>query len=108
MQQNKEVKRNRGFRRAYLGGGLIIVILSALVSWISVAVIDFVSQRSEKRGTPKDITPGEGEWRQDTVFIEKTKEVLVRDTVYKYVQPYVPAKPKVENMDLPKSDTSSN
>lgn len=108
MQQNKEVKRNRGFRRAYLGGGLIIVILSALVSWISVAVIDFVGQRSGKGGASKDITPGEGEWKQDTIFIEKTKEVLVRDTVYKYVQPYVPTKSKVESTTLPKSDTSSN
>jgi hypothetical protein len=108
MQQSKEVKRNRGFRRAYLGGGLIIVILSVLVSWISVSVIDFVSQRSGKKGTPKDVTPGEGEWKQDTVFIEKTREVTIRDTVYKYVQPYVPAKTKSESTDLPKSDTTSN
>jgi hypothetical protein len=45
--------------------------------------------------------------KQDTFFVEKIKEVRVRDTVYKYVQPVIPTKSKTEESVAPKRDTLS-
>ena len=109
MRHQQENKPNRGFKRAYRSGIIVVVILSLLISWISVTIINSVGRKINK----KDPTVTEGQstegWtdKQDTFYIEKTKEVIVRDTVYKYVQPAAPAKPKMEESVAPKRDTLS-
>lgn len=109
MRQQKETKPNKGFKKAFRAGIVIVIFLSIIISWISVTIINSVGRKINK----KDSTVTEGqspeEWtdKQDTFFIEKTKEVIVRDTVYKYVQPVAPAKSKTEESVTPKKDTLS-
>jgi len=109
MRQQKETKPNKGFKKAFRAGIVVVILLSILISWISVTIINSVGRKINK----KDPTVTEGQstegWtdKQDTFYIEKTKEVIVRDTVYKYVQPAAPAKPKMEESVAPKRDTLS-
>ena len=86
---------------------MVVLILSALISWISVAIISSVDGKINKKSHHIEETQEELVDKQDTVFVEKTKEVIVRDTVYRYVQPAVPAKPKPEESVAPKRDTLS-
>ena len=86
---------------------MVVLILSALISWISVAIISSVDGKINKKNHHIEETQEELVDKQDTVFVEKTKEVIVRDTVYRYVQPAVPAKSKPEESVAPKRDTLS-
>ena len=109
MRQQKETKPNKGFKKAFRAGIVVVILLSILISWISVTIINSVGRKINK----KDPTVTEGQstegWtdKQDTFYIEKTKEVIVRDTVYKYIQPAAPAKPKTVESVAPKRDTLS-
>jgi cell division protein FtsL len=107
MRHQQENKPNKGFKRAYRAGVVVVLILSALISWISVAIISSVDGKINKKNHHIEETQEELVDKQDTVFVEKTKEVIVRDTVYRYVQPAVPAKPKPEESVAPKRDTLS-
>jgi hypothetical protein len=107
MRHQQENKPNKGFKRAYRAGVVVVLILSALISWISVAIISSVDGKINKKSHHIEETQEELVDKQDTVFVEKTKEVIVRDTVYRYVQPAVPAKPKPEESVAPKRDTLS-
>ena len=107
MRHQQENKPNRGFKRAYRSGIIVVVILSLLISWISVSVINSVGDKINKKDSTVEETQEELVDKQDTVFVEKTKEVIVKDTVYKYVQPITPPKPKTEESVAPKRDTLS-
>jgi hypothetical protein len=39
MRHQQENKPNKGFKRAYRAGIIVVLILSLLISWISVSVI---------------------------------------------------------------------
>ena len=105
MRPSKETKPNKGFKMAFRAGILIIVILSVIISWISVSIISSIGGEKSKVDPEKENSDKEWTDVPDTFYIEKTKEIVVRDTVYKYVQPAVPAKPKQEEMVAPKRDT---
>jgi hypothetical protein len=107
MRHQQENKPNKGFKRAYRAGVVVVLILSSLISWISVAIISSVDGKINKKSHHIEETQEELVDKQDTVFVEKTKEVIVRDTVYRYVQPAVPAKSKPEESVAPKRDTLS-
>jgi hypothetical protein len=107
MRHQQENKPNKGFKRAYRAGVVVVLILSALISWISVAIISSVDGKINKKSHHIEETQEELIDKQDTVFVEKTKEVIVRDTIYRYVQPAVPAKSKPEESVAPKRDTLS-
>lgn len=108
MRQLKENKPNKGFKKAFRAGIILVLLLSLVISWISVTVINSVNRKIDR----KDKTEEEGsspEWtdKQDTFFVEKIKEVKVRDTIYKYVQPPTQVKPKTDDLVAPKRDTLS-
>ena len=107
MRHQQENKLNRGFKRAYRAGIIVVLILSLAISWISVTVITSVGDKINKKDSTVEETQEELIDKQDTVFVEKTKEVIVKDTVYRYVQPAAPAKPKSEESVAPKRDTLS-
>jgi len=109
MRQQKEIKPNKGFKKAFRAGIVVVILLSIIISWISVTVINSVSRKINKRdkSVTEDQSPEEWTDKQDTFYIEKTKEVIVRDTVYRYVQPAAPSKPKTEEPVAPKGDTLS-
>ena len=107
MRHQQENKPNKGFKRAYRAGIIVVLILSLLISWISVTVINSVGDKINKKGSTSEETQEELVDKQDTVFVEKTKEVIVKDTIYKYVHPATPAKPKIEESVAPKRDTLS-
>ena len=107
MRHQQENKPNRGFKRAYRSGIIVVVILSLLISWISVTVINLVGDKINKKDSTPEQTQEELVDKQDTVFVEKTKEVIVKDTVYKYIQPVTPPKHKAEESVAPKRDTLS-
>ena len=107
MRHQQENKPNKGFKRAYRSGIIVVVILSLLISWISVTVINLVGDKINKKDSAPEQTQEELVDKQDTVFVEKTKEVIIKDTVYKYVQPITPPKPKTEESVAPKRDTLS-
>lgn len=106
MRAQKENKPNRGFKKAFRAGIILVIFLSLLISWISISVINSINNKASKKTTEE--SPSE-EWvsKPDTFYIEKTKEVIVRDTVYKYVQPVAPVKSKTEDQVAPKRDTLS-
>lgn len=105
MRQNKEVKRNNGFRRAFIAGSLIIVILSLLISWATISIIRGLEKKLPNEETSKvDQNFESSGLDKDTVFIEKVKEVRKIDTVYKYVYP---TKPKSEESSITRRDTSA-
>jgi hypothetical protein len=107
MRHQQENKPNKGFKRAYRAGIIVVLFLSLLISWISVSVINSVGGKINKKDSTVEVTQEELIDKQDTVFIEKTKEVIVKDTVYRYVQPAAPAKSKPEESVAPKRDTLS-
>ena len=107
MRHQQENKPNRGFKRAYRSGIIVVVILSLLISWISVSVINLVGDKINKKDSTPEQFQEELVDKQDTVFVEKTKEIIIKDTVYKYVQPVTPPKPKTEESVAPKRDTLS-
>ena len=107
MRHQQENKPNRGFKRAYRSGIIVVVILSLLISWISVTVINLVGDKINKKDSTPEQFQEELVDKQDTVFVEKTKEVIIKDTVYRYVQPATPTKPTAEESVAPKRDTLS-
>ena len=107
MRHQQENKPNKGFKRAYRAGIIVVLILSFLISWISVTVIDSLGGKISRKDSTAEETQEELVDKQDTVFVEKTKEIIVKDTVYRYVQPAVPTKPKMEESVAPKKDTLS-
>ena len=107
MRHQQENKPNKGFKRAYRSGIIVVVILSLIISWISVTVINSVGDKINRKGSTSEETQEELVDKQDTVFVEKTKEIIIKDTVYKYVQPVTPPKPKTEESVAPKRDTLS-
>jgi len=107
MRHQQENKPNKGFKRAYRAGIIVVLVLSLLISWISVTVINSLGDKINKKNSTIEETQEELVDKQDTVFVERTKEIIVKDTVYRYVQPAVPAKPKPEEAVAPKRDTLS-
>lgn len=107
MRHQQENKPNKGFKRAYRAGIIVVLLLSLFISWVSVTVINSVGDKINKKDSVTEETQEELIDKQDTVFVEKTKEVIVKDTVYRYVQPATPAKPKMEESVAPKRDTLS-
>ena len=107
MRHQQENKPNRGFKRAYRAGIIVVLILSLAISWISVTIITSVGDKINKKDSTVEETGEELIDKQDTVFVEKTKEVIVKDTVYRYVQPAAPARPKMDDPVAPKRDTLS-
>ena len=85
----------------------MVLLLSLFISWISVTVITSVGSKINKKDSTVEETQEELVDKQDTVFVEKTKEVIIKDTVYRYVQPVTPSKPKAEESVAPKRDTLS-
>ena len=107
MRHQQENKPNRGFKRAYRSGIIVVLFLSLLISWISVSVISLVGDKINKKDSTPEQFQEELVDKQDTVFVEKTKEIIIKDTVYKYVQPVTPPKPKTEESVAPKRDPLS-
>ena len=107
MRHQQENKPNRGFKRAYRAGIIVVLLLSLFISWVSVTVINSVGDKINKKDSTVEETGEELIDKQDTVFVEKTKEVIVKDTVYRYVQPAAPARPKMDEPVAPKRDTLS-
>jgi len=107
MRHQQENKPNRGFKRAYRAGIILVLVLSLIISWISVTVINSVGDKINKKDTSTEVTQEELIDKQDTVFVEKTKEIIVKDTVYRYVQPVPTVKAKSEEQVAPKRDTLS-
>ena len=107
MRHQQENKPNRGFKRAYRSGIIVVLFLSLLISWISVSVISLVGDKINKKDSTPEQFQEELVDKQDTVFVEKTKEIIIKDTVYRYVQPVTPPKPKTEESVAPKRDTHS-
>jgi len=107
MRHQQENNPNKGFKRAYRAGIIVVLVLSLLISWISVTVITSVGDKINKKNPAIEETQEELGDDQDTVFIEKTKEIIVKDTVYRYVQPAAPTRPKSEESVAPKRDTLS-
>jgi hypothetical protein len=107
MRHQQENKPNKGFKRAYRAGIIVVLVLSLLISWISVTVITSVGDKINKKNSTVEEIGEELVDKQDTVFVERTKEIIVKDTVYRYVQPAVPAKSKSEESVAPKRDTLS-
>lgn len=103
MRQHKENKPNKGFKKAFRAGIILVLVLSLLISWISVSIINSMNNKIGHKDTAKVESQVE-ELHQDTVVLEKIKEVKVVDTVYKYIQP-IPPKPKKEESVAPKRDT---
>ena len=86
----------------------MVLILSLFISWVSVTVINSVGSKINRRDSAPEQTQEDLVDKQDTIFVEKTKEIIIKDTVYKYVQPVTPAKPKSEESVAPtKRDTLS-
>jgi hypothetical protein len=107
MRHQQENKPNRGFKRAYRAGIIVVLLLSLFISWVSVTVINSVGDKINKKDSTPEQFQEELVDKQDTVFVEKTKEIIIKDTVYRYVQPAAPAKPKTEESVAPKRDTLS-
>lgn len=91
MRPSREIKKNRAFKNSLRGGIIIIIILSMLISWISVTVIRFMEDSKRTEGTEEDLLE---ESTSDTVFIERIREIKKTDTVYRYIKPEIPSKPK--------------
>ena len=85
----------------------MVLILSLFISWVSVTVINSVGDKINKKDSTVEETQEELVDKQDTIFVEKTKEIIVKDTVYKYIQPVTPPKHKAEESVAPKRDTLS-
>jgi hypothetical protein len=82
MRPNKEIKPNRGFKKTFKAGLIVIICLSTLISWITLSIIRSADKNSKEIEKPEEIM---SERTKDTVFIEK--EIRVTDTIYKYLSP---------------------
>jgi hypothetical protein len=105
MRHQQENKPNSGFKRAYRAGIIVVLVLSFAISWISVTVITSIGNKINKKDSTSEQARKELVDKKDTVFVEKDKEIIIKDTVYKYLQPVTPVKPKTE--EVPKRDTFS-
>jgi len=102
MRPSKEVKKNRGFKTAFRVGIILILFLSLLISWIAVSVIREIDggKRPAKVNEEEIVSS-----TPDTIYVERIKEKVIKDTVYKYISPVV-SKPKTqEDGVVPKRDT---
>lgn len=109
MGNNREIKKNRGFRRAFIAGSLMIVLSSLFISWITVSIIRGLEKKLPKEGIEESQKAQDGEAKsfkeeKDTIYIEKIKEIRKIDTVYKYIHVQPVLKPKSED---PHKDTTS-
>jgi hypothetical protein len=91
MRPNKEIKPNRGFKKAFRAGLIVIICLSALISWITLGILRSTGKNSKERERSEEIM---SEGTKDTIFIEKVKEIRVTDTLYKYLPP-----PKIQTVE---------
>jgi hypothetical protein len=107
MRHQQENKPNKGFKRAYRAGIIVVLVLSLLISWISVSVINSVGGKINKKDSSVEVTQEELIDKQDTIFVERIKEKIIKDTVYRYVQPAPMVKTKSEEQVAPKRDTLS-
>ena len=107
MRHQQENKPNKGFKRAYRAGIIVVLVLSLLISWISVSVINSVGGKINKKDSTVEVTQEELIDKQDTIFVERIKEKVIKDTVYRYVQPVPTVKAKSEEQIAPKRDTLS-
>ena len=105
MRHQQENKPNKGFKRAYRAGIIVVLFLSLLISWISVSVINSVGGKINKKDSTVEVTQEELIDKQDTIFVERIKEKVIKDTVYRYVQPVPMVKTKSEEQVAPKRDT---
>lgn len=104
MRPSKEVKKNRGFKTAFRVGIILILFLSLLISWIAVSVIREIDGG---KGPSKEKEEEVMSSTRDTIYLERIKEKVIKDTVYKYIPPVV-SKPKTqEDPVAPKRDTLS-
>ena len=104
MRPSKEVKKNRGFKTAFRVGIVLILFLSLIISWITVSIIKGVEGRKGPDKVKEEETISSD---PDTIYVEKIKEKVIKDTVYKYIPPAV-SKPKTqEDAVAPKRDTLS-
>ena len=106
MRHQQENKPNKGFKRAYRAGIIVVLVLSLIISWISVSVINSVGGKINKKDST-EVTQEELIDKQDTIFVERIKEKVIKDTVYRYVQPVPMVKTKSEEQVAPKRDTLS-
>jgi len=104
MRPSKEVKKNRGFKTAFRVGIILILFLSLLISWIAVSVIrEIDGGKGPSKEKEEDVMSS----TRDTIYLERIKEKVIKDTVYKYIPPAV-SKPKTpEDAIAPKRDTLS-
>ena len=62
----------------------MVLLLSLFISWVSVTVINSVGDKINKKDSTVEETQEELVDKQDTVFVEKTKEIIIKDTVFCY------------------------
>jgi hypothetical protein len=102
MRPSKEVKKNRGFKTAFRVGIILILFLSLLISWIAVSVIrEIDGGKGSSKVKEEEVTISS----PDTIYVEKIKEKVVKDTVYKYISPVVSKSKTPEDAVAPKRDT---
>jgi peptidoglycan/LPS O-acetylase OafA/YrhL len=51
MRHQQENKPNKGFKRAYRAGIIVVLVLSLLISWISVTVINSLGDKINKKNS---------------------------------------------------------
>jgi len=104
MRPSKEVKKNRGFKTAFRVGIILILFLSLFISWVAVSVIREIDGRKRPAKVNEEEVVSS---TPDTIYIERVKEKVIKDTVYKYIPPVI-SKPKTqEDAIAPKRDTLS-
>jgi hypothetical protein len=103
MRPSKEVKKNRGFKTAFRVGIILILFLSFLISWIAVSVIRGID--GSKNPSKKQETEEVVDTNPDTIYVEKIREKIIKDTVYKYISPVVSKSKTPEDAVAPKRDT---
>ena len=102
MRPSKEVKKNRGFKTAFRVGIILILFLSLLISWIAVSVIREIDGG---KGPVKEKEEEVMSSTRDTIYLERIKEKVIKDTVYKYISPVVSKSKTPEDAVAPKRDT---
>jgi len=103
MRPSKEVKKNRGFKTAFRVGIILILFLSLLISWIAVSVIREIDGGKGPAKVKEEETMSSG---PDTIYVERIKEKVIKDTVYKYIPPAAPKPKTIEDGTVaPKRDT---
>lgn len=105
MRPSKEVKKNRGFKTAFRVGIVLILFLSFIISWVTLSVIKSVEGRKGPDKVKEEETTSSA---PDTIYVEKIREKVVKDTVYKYIPPAAPKPKTIEDGTVaPKRDTLS-